>query len=194
MLVELIFYISLPQCLTKKPKINLEEEIKTNKDYLLYYAKYLCNYDDDRANDLFQTTVLKICKGFHNFNPELSKFKTWATNVMKNVHIDFIRANKKNDVVSRSEDDTLFIDNVQCTDSADKRVNNNEIKNVLNKAMSTLNNNQCRAFRLYADGYSYKEIAEIMSIKIDTLKTHIHRAKIRLSENVHLQNQYANIA
>lgn len=176
-----------------QPKINLETEIKTNKDYLLYYAKCLCNYNNDKANDLFQTTLLKVCEAYHTFNPELSKFKTWATNVMKTTNIDLYKTNKKNDVVSRSENDTLFIDNVQCTDSADKRTNNNELKNVLNNAMSTLNNNQCTAFRLYADGYSYKEIAEIMSINIDTLKTLIHRAKIRLSENVHLQNQYASI-
>ena len=177
----------------KKTKTNLETEIKTNKDYLLQCAKYLSNYNDDRANDLLQSTLLKVCEAYHTFNPELSKFKTWATIVMKNVHIDMFRANKKNDVVSRSENDTLFIDNVQCIDGADKRTNNNELKNVLNNAMSTLNNNQCTAFRLYADGYSYKEIAEIMYINIDTLKTLIHRAKIRLSENVHLQNQYANI-
>ena len=178
---------------TAKQIPDLEKELKVNKDYLLYYSKYLCNYNEDKSNDLFQSATLKMLESFYNFNPELSKFKTWATNVIKNVHIDLYRANKKNDVVSRSEDDTLFIDNVQCTDSTDNRVNNNELKNVLNNAMSTLCKDQCTAFRLYADGYLYKEIADTMSINIGTVKTLIQRAKITLRENVQVQNQYANI-
>ena len=172
-------------------------EAKKHSADLFSFALSLCNHNMDDANDLFQETMLNIYKGFHNFNPEKSAnengFKWWAMTAMKNTHINMYRHNinrKKSHV--DTDDDMDYIDRAECTNKTDGRAIQNDLRSVLDRAMSTLKPKEQKIIKLWSEGYKYEELADMFSMPINTIKIYIYRAKENLSKNVEVRKHYVN--
>ena len=126
--------------------------------------------DYDEANDVAQDVFIKVYKSIGKFNFE-SKFSTWLYRVTVNTCISYIHKVKKNRTV-RVEESIDEINAIPAKDSSDKTTV--AVKEALNKIPQK---EKTILVLKDIDGFSYKEIAEILNINIGTVRSRISRAR-----------------
>ncbi len=164
-----------------------EELIKDYKRVAYNIAlRILRNVED--AEDASQEALIKVYKSIQNFNMQ-STFKVWMYRIVVNTCIDFKR--KKNiNVVSIDEGIDVGGDNQVYREIADDSTNpdvlleKNFNSKVINDAVSKLEDDY-KAIIILRDiqGFSYSEIAEILSCNLGTVKSRLNRARKSLKEN-----------
>jgi RNA polymerase sigma-70 factor, ECF subfamily len=158
-----------------------------NKIYRLIFLKVK---DADLANDLFQDTFIKIINTIRlgNYNDE-GKFLPWAMRIANNLVIDYFRKNKKikfyRDNVQTKEEYSIF--------SVLKCENKNELQNMCNDEINAqmlellphlpIDQQEIIKFRFF-DDLSFKEIAEIKNISINTALGRMRYAILNLRKIV----------
>lgn len=120
------------------------------------------------AKDVVQTAFEKLW--INREQVDNSRSKSFLFTVAYNQMIDHIRKNKR--VTLREEI------------KEDRRVtyqNNNNVKKILNEALSTLGETQ-KSLVLLKDyeGYTYQEIGVITGLSESQVKVYLHRARIQL--------------
>lgn len=157
-------------------------------EYELYKLTYsylmgICmrySRDKDSASESLNMGFLKILKNLSTYKPEIP-FKSWIRRVMVNTLIDEYRKNKR-----EREKVTYVEEYYDSSDFSD-----------VNEALSRINYNQLLAqinllpeatkkvFNLFAiDGYSHKEIGEMLMISEGTSKWHLNAARQKLKEYI----------
>jgi len=146
-----------------------------------YY--FIGNLED--AEDLSQEIFLEIIKSIKSFRGS-SSLSTWIYRIIINRSINVVRRNKRREIFSNLEQ--LFYVPKETGDLGCKEPSENfnfieekETKEILDKAISALSENQRIAFVLSKyEELSYKEIADIMSLSVYSVESLIHRAKNNL--------------
>lgn len=157
-------------------------------EYELYKLTYsylmsICmrySKDKDTASESLNMGFLKILRNLGTYKPEIP-FKAWIRRVMVNTLIDEYRKN-----VREREKVTYVEEYFDSSDFSD-----------VNEALSRISYNQIldqigllpeatkKVFNLYAiDGYSHKEISEMLSISEGTSKWHLNAARQKLKEYI----------
>jgi len=152
------------------------------------YSKYARNHfltclryikDKSTAEDLLQESYLNIYKNLKQFKPELSKFSTWSNKVVINTCLMYLR---RNDIFNKPDniyDAQTVTYNLVHQPKAIEQLSLQE----LTKLIQCLPNGYKMVFNLYVvDGYSHKEIAEMLKISISTSKTQLLKAKKTLQK------------
>ena len=156
---------------------------------------FVSNMED--AEDLSQEVFLEILKSIGRFKQNSSLY-TWIYRITVNKSLDHLRRQKRRDVIHQigtfikvSQDGT----NTMETEVAvmDTRNDDYEQRKILDKAISSLPENQRIAFVLnkYED-LAYKDIAEIMNLSLASVESLIHRAKLKLQKK--LVNHFSEYA
>jgi RNA polymerase sigma-70 factor (ECF subfamily) len=139
------------------------------------YAK-----DRDMASENLNNGYLKILKNLTSYKPEVP-FKAWIRRIMINTLIDEYRKNKKErENMTYVEE---YFDNSDFSDvnEALSRINCKHIFEQINKLPEATK----KVFNLFAiDGYSHKEIGEMLSISEGTSKWHLNAARQKLKEYI----------
>ncbi len=135
------------------------------------------------AEDLIQETYLRAYRGYNNFE-EGTNLRAWLFRILTNTYINSYRARQRRpqeselgdvedlylykrisgiDVASRSAEDTLF-----------DLFTDDEVKKALEDLPESF-----RLPVLLADvqGFSYKEIAEMLDVPIGTVMSRLHRGR-----------------
>jgi len=136
--------------------------------------------DKDTASESLNMGFLKILRNLGTYRPEIP-FKAWIRRVMVNTLIDEYRKN-----VRERERVTYVEEYFDSSDFSD-----------VNEALSRISYNQIveqigllpeatkKVFNLFAiDGYSHKEISELLSISEGTSKWHLNAARQKLKEYI----------
>ncbi len=169
----------------KKGDTKALEELyrKTSSTLLGVCLRYTKNIQD--AEDVFHEGFIKILKKINQVNDE-NKILSWMIRIMANTAINFLKKNKK-----LAEND--FEDNL------DYNVNNNDeiIKNDENLILNMISEHELYkliedlpdgyriVLNLYAiEGYTHKEIAEMLGISVSTSKTQYQKAKNKLKKAI----------
>jgi len=130
------------------------------------------------AEDMMMEGFAKVFQNMTKFN-EIKEFSKWFNTVLINTAINYYKKESKHYY-------NFNIEDVKETDFEDLESDEKEPQfstNDLMKALNFLPDGQREIFNLYAiDGYSHKEIAEIIEIKESTVRTQYMRAKIKLKE------------
>jgi RNA polymerase sigma-70 factor (ECF subfamily) len=147
--------------------------------------KYVQNQDE--AEDLAQEVFVKVWKNAKKFKPDF-KFKTWAYTITKNACLDFLK--KKNRPITFSElDDEQnnwgFADSLaDKTPSALEKIKQSEGFAALNFAVEELSPTYRSTVNLrYNEDLKFREIAEVLNVSIDTVKTR-HRRAIKTLKDI----------
>ncbi len=154
---------------------------------LLYaYEKRIFNYilriiqHKEDAEDLTQETFVKVYKHLHSFDSS-KNFKTWLYTIATNTVYDHLRRRRR----ARE----LFIidnpDNAFETIDEDDAYKEIEDREVVGKALNGLKPlHQVILMMYYKDECTYEEIANHLHIPLNTMKTHLYRAKQALKERL----------
>lgn len=147
--------------------------------YNMYYPKMLglcikiTKEDEDTAKDLVHDAFVLAFSSLHNLNTP-QRFGEWLSTITRNVALKYIEKKGKISFVSiTDEDETVAASGV----SSDSTVDLQDILNLIDE----LPNGYGKVLRLYAiDGFSHKEIAEILGIEPHSSSSQLSRAKAML--------------
>lgn len=149
---------------------------------LLYNFIYRIVYDKDTAEDITQETFIKIWKNIRRFDKK-KNFKNWAYLIARRTAIDYLRK-KKNLPFSFFEDEdghNALSDRPDAGPTPDELVFKDEESEKVIEMMKTLPENYRTILNLYyKDGLELKEVAEIMELPYNTVKSQHRRAILRL--------------
>lgn len=146
--------------------------------YMMYYSKMLglcikiTNEDEDSAKDLVHDAFILAFSHLHNLNtPE--RFGEWLSTITRNVVLKYMERRKKVSYVSITEEDNI----IDTNSMPDLMVNRQDILNLIDE----LPIGYAKVLRLYAiEGFSHKEIADILGIKPHSSSSQLARAKAML--------------
>lgn len=134
----------------------------------------LCNGNSALSDDIAQEAFIKAYLNLNFFNG-LSKFSTWLFRIAYNCYCDNRRANQRYRQVD-IEDEVLT-----SNETTDKNYKNQE----LYMALAKLNEKERSVILLfYMEDKSIKEISKITDIPVNTVKSHLSRAKTHISEHL----------
>lgn len=135
--------------------------------------RYNKNEEDARA--AFNTGFIKILNGLEKVDKDLN-FDAWAKRVMVNSLIDEYRKNKKyNSQITKSDSETEL--DYYSTGTSNNAESNLGVENI-NALIKELPTMTGQVFNLYViDGYSHKEIADLMDMSEGTSKWHLSTAR-----------------
>lgn len=159
-------------------------DIESFEKVILAYERKIFNYifgivrQRQDAEDLAQETFIKVYKSRKSINPDLN-FRAWLYKIATNTTRDWFR--------KRGNQFELFlIDELEGgfeTIDGDSSYNKLETTKDLESALNALKPEYRIVLLLfYWQGFSYEEISSALSLPINTVKTHIHRAKRSLKE------------
>ena len=151
-----------------------EKEVINNQEPLRRFLLNLCGGDGALSDDIAQEAFIKAYLNINSFNG-LSKFSTWLFRIAYNCYCDNKRASQR-------------FSNVEINDrvhmageSSDSRYKNQE----LYMALEQLGEKERSAILLfYMEDKSIKEISTITGTPENTIKSHLSRARLNLSNHL----------
>ena len=153
----------------------------------LYSAALRYTKNSHDAQDLVQDTYAKAFTSFHQFEPG-TNLKAWLYRILTTTFINTYRKDQRRPQISDGEleDWQIFEASSHTSDqgkSAEDEVLENMPEGDIKKALGEIPE-EFRLAVFYADveGYSYKEIAEILGIPSGTVMSRLHRGRKLLRE------------
>ena len=157
------------------------------KRYLTPIFNFAFGYVKDEviAEDLTQEVFVKVWKKIKSFDKKY-KFKNWLYTVAKNTCLDYFKKNKEitfSDISPAADD--LFFENLlhEASASPQAEIESNQEAEMVKAAIDKLPEKYKTAVKLYYHGgYNFREIAEMIKMSIDTVKSRNRRALILLKK------------
>lgn len=162
----------------------LRELIVAQQTYVYSICRGLMRNEADAA-DMTQDAFVRMLRSLQTFRGE-TKFTTWLYRLVTNVCLDALRRRGVAPVPFDTSDD-----GAPALDPADpdpwaqpeRWVAAAEDSAELQRALAGLSTPQRLALTLfYFDDLRYEDIAQVMDVPLNTVKSHIRRAKERLAE------------
>ena len=150
---------------------------------LSFYEKAIYNYclrilkNSDNAKDITQETFIKVYTHRKLIDPE-KNIKTWIFTIATNTTYDFLRGKKRKNETSLEEK----IETISCFESYYPQEG---LVSDVNKALEQIKIEYKNSLLLfYQQGFQYQEIADILCVPLNTVKTHISRGKEQLKDEL----------
>ena len=159
----------------------------------LYSAALRMTRNPADAEDLVQETYLKAYRAFGSFQ-EGTNLKAWLYRILTNTFINSYRARRRRPEQTELDDvEDLYLyrrlgglEAVSAGRSAEEEVLEHFTESDVKEAVEALPE-QFRMAVLLADveGFSYKEIADILDVPIGTVMSRLHRGRKALQKTLH---------
>jgi len=151
------------------------------KRYLTPIFNFALGYvkDEAIAEDLTQEVFVKVWKKIKSFDKKY-KFKSWLYVIAKNTCLDYFKKNKEitfSDISPTADD--LFFENLiqEASASPQAEIESVQEADIVNAAIDKLPEKYKTTLKLhYQGGYNFREIAEMIKMSIETVKSRNRRA------------------
>jgi RNA polymerase sigma factor (sigma-70 family) len=133
---------------------------------------------DQDAHDMLQNALVKIYSNLKSYDSNKGSFKAWSSAIVVNECLMFLRKSK-GIMMMREE----YVQNVILTapSTAVHKMAAEEIMTMVR----ALPDGYRAVFNLYGiEGYSHKEIAELLGISVGTSKSQLHKARKMLQDMI----------
>ena len=162
------------------------------REIIGFHYRFVGNLAD--AEDLAQETFIKAYKKINTLK-DYKKAKSWLYSIARNTVIDFFRKNKNKEVALSD----ALLESIAATATTaatyQEKAISNEISKELDRCIDRLVKEDRAIVRLlYYEGFSYKEIADLLNINENTLKSRLHRARKVLLEMIRTSKPLGDIA
>ena len=174
------------QRLVKRMK---DGEKNAAKEFYSLYADYLAGVcsryivDEEDQKDVFQDSLVHILSHIGHFHYRgAGSLRAWATKVVVNQSLKFLRDRKQYELASLSPDmaDEQETDDPPISDIP---------PDVIRQMVSLLPTGYRTVFNLYVfENHSHKEIAQLLGISEQTSASQLHRAKNLLARMIQQYN------
>ena len=147
-----------------------DELLSRYQDKLFNYI-YFVVHNQELAEDIFQETFVKaivtIQQGRHTAD---GKFSPWITRIAHNLVIDSFRQERNENTVSNEEGEIDLFNNAElCDDNIEMQMVNDQTLNDVRRLVDALPDNQREVvYMRYYQDLSFKEIADITGVSINT--------------------------
>jgi RNA polymerase sigma-70 factor (ECF subfamily) len=172
----------------------LTQLIVSQQHYVYSIAMSVLKNPDDAA-DLAQEAFVRLFRALPQYNGE-SRFTTWLYRLVVNLGRDELRRRGRQvpmlvpsadeedqDELSGVADDDRWSDPALALDSR-------ELREDVRRALAQLEEHYRLVLTLYYfDDMKYNDIAEVLDIPLNTVKSHIRRGKERLAALLEMQEQ-----
>ncbi|USG63907.1 sigma-70 family RNA polymerase sigma factor [Brevibacillus ruminantium] len=153
----------------------LVELLRTIENSVYRSAFYILGNEQD-ALDAAQEALIRIYRKLNTYQ-EKAKFSTWVQRIVSNVCMDKFRAKKE--TVSIDEHELVIPDRNNVEDEILLSSLSEDIKTAIDKLP--------KQYRMvvvlrYLEDFSYQEIAEILELPLNTVKSYLFRARQQLQE------------
>lgn len=136
------------------------------------------------AQDVLQNALVKIFTKIHMFDSELGNWSAWSSKIVVNECLQFLRKEK-----SRIAEVDLYYQVKRHITPAKviEDLSLEDLKNIIVELPVG-----CRTvFNLYViEGYSHKEIAEVLGVKVGSSKSQLSYAKKLLQERISTESNF----
>jgi RNA polymerase sigma-70 factor (family 1) len=153
------------------------EEIVKRYQRSLYFFVMGIVHDEAASLDVVQESLFKIYQVIDRVDVT-KKFSTYLFEIAKNNAISYLRKNKRTvsiEHIAELEDDEPFIEKFLRQDLAE----------LVQKAVRSLPKQYRTVITLYYfEDMSYEEISNIVHLPINTVRTHLKRAKEKLQKQI----------
>lgn len=175
-IVMLMIYISMLE--TEEDKeifIQLHDEYSRT----MYNRAYSILRDTALAEDAVQESFIRILKNFEKFEKKkCPQTRKYFVNIVRTISIDVYRKNKKQQTISFDEFEKTIIDEFANTEDI---IDGKELESHLLKLPKSY---YIIMSLKYDDGYSYKEISEILSITEENVKKKTSACQNKVKRNI----------
>lgn len=143
----------------------------------------------EEAEDLAQEVFLRVFKSRKSYHPS-ARFSTWLFTIANNLALNSIRDRKKNSHIPFPVSDSGAFQEIpkdlrlpQKEEAPNSQIQNDELAQVIRKALDGLNERQRMAVVLnkYED-MNYADIATVMGLTGKAVKSLLSRARVNLRE------------
>lgn len=172
----------------------LSQLVLSQQHYIYSIAMSVLKHPEDAA-DLTQEAFIRLFRALPQYNGE-SRFTTWLYRLVVNMCRDELRRRgrqvpiappaadeEESDQMAGVADDDRWTDPEQALDSQ-------ELRTQVRRALAQLEEHYRLVLTLYYfEDMKYTDIAEILDIPLNTVKSHIRRGKERLAAILETQEQ-----
>ena len=164
----------------------LEVLIYRHKDKIF---SYLINnvHNQEVAEDLFQDIFIKVINTLRSGNyKEEGKFIHWLMRIARNMTIDYFRANQRMPIMESNDEFNIF-NFLQVLDpSIEDKIILNQTYNEISDLVNELPEPQKEVLKMrFYDNLSFKDIAEITGVSINTALGRMRYALTNLRKSLH---------
>jgi RNA polymerase sigma-70 factor, ECF subfamily len=144
----------------------------------------------ERADDVLQETWVRVARHLDWFDTE-RKFSTWIYTIAANLCKNELRNHARSPMVpfrtleGRQQTESRHLEFGDYSLTPDRLFEKRETRRVVEEAVEKLSENHRRVFRLREmKGKSYQEVADILEIRLGTVKSRLHRARAEFAERI----------
>ena len=177
----------------------LEQLVMSQQHYVFSLAMTVFHNADDAA-DLTQEVFIRLYRAIGQYNGE-SRFTTWLYRMVINLGRDELRRRKRQvqqilPSTDQGDDERDLIGQVPDTsiiNDPPSVLEHKELGQALRLVIDQLEPQYRQALTLfYFEDLKYQDIADIMDIPLNTVKSHIRRGKERMADLI--STQYPHLA
>lgn len=162
-----------------------KDEILPLKNKLYRFSLNIVK-DEDLAKDVVQECLIKVWEKRNDLKL-VQNLEAWCMQVTKNKALDKLRSKH----VSRTDLFEVKLDTRKEKDTPYVVTERGDVMTRIKSLIAELPQRQREVMQLRdIEGYTYKEIGEILEIDINLVKTNLFRARRKLKESLIKENAY----
>lgn len=175
-------------------KIRDDEQSK-NIIYEMFYSQvyktaYFITRDPHTSQDVLQETFIKVFRNMDKID-DSAKVKSWISTIASRTAIDFLRKQKRGNECQFENVNDIKIKANELNFTVEDEVENSFINEMVRNEIESLAPNHRRIIYLkYISDLKDQEIANILHLKVATVKTRLHRAKSQLKKKLKTKESY----
>ena len=156
-------------------------DLVSSQERYVYSIAMTIVRDPDEAADLTQDAFIRLLRALGSYRGE-TKFTTWLYRLVVNLGIDRLRR-RGAPPIRLDDDPSLDVASAERGDDVPLVIERDEEARLVREAVARLPDAQRLALTLhYFEDMRYEDVADVMGLPLNTVKSHIRRGKARLAE------------